>query len=294
MDSGGTDSGAAEGTEGTDEPDWEPDSDEDSAGVIAAVGRQIKLWRMAEGLSQPEFGVAIGYGENQVYKVEAGKRIPRPEFLDKADKVLKAGGRIAAMKQDVAEARYPKKVRDVKKLEAEAVELGSYNNSVIDGLLQTEAYARAVFGTRRPLFTVEELERRVTARMARQAIIDATKAQPVFSFVLCEATLRRPVGGRMVMRQQLEHLLEVGKLRNVDLQVLPLSREDNAGLDGPFRLLKLRDSKMVGLNEVQLVSRVISDQKEAQILDMRYGIIRAQALAPRESLAFIEEALGET
>ncbi|WP_329067805.1 helix-turn-helix domain-containing protein [Streptomyces sp. NBC_01429] len=291
VDSGGTDSGAAEGT---DEPDWETDPDDESRGVIAAVGRQIKLWRMSEGLSQAEFGVAIGYGENQVYKVEAGKRIPRPEFLDKADTVLKAGGKIAAMKLDVIEARYPKKVRDVKKLEARAVELGSYNNSVIDGLLQTEAYARAVFGTRRPLFTADELEQRVAARMARQALVDAAKPHPVFSFVQCEATLRRPVGGRMVMRQQLERLLEVGKLRNVDLQVLPLSREDNAGLDGPFRLLKLNDGKTVGLSEVQLVSRVISDPKEAQILDMRYGIIRAQALAPRESLAFIEKALGET
>ncbi|TMU93098.1 helix-turn-helix transcriptional regulator [Streptomyces sp. DASNCL29] len=268
--------------------------EDDSGAVMRAVGRQIKLWREAAGLRQAELGAAIGYGEELVSAVERARRIPRPEFLDKADEVLGADGKIAAMKKDVAEARYPKKVRDVQKLEAEAVELGSYNNSVVDGLLQTEEYARAVFGSRRPAFTEDELERRVSARLARQEIIAATKARPVFNFVQCEATLRRCLGGKLVMRGQLERLLAIGQLRNVDLQVLPLSREENSGLGGPFRLLRLKDGTTVGLSEIQLVSRVIADPREAQILDIRYGIIRAQAFTPRESLAFIEKVLGET
>ncbi len=77
-------------------------------------------------------------------------------------------------------------------------------------------------------------------------------------------------------------------MRNVDLQVLPQSREVNSGLGGPFRLLKLNDGTTVGHVEVQLFSRVIVAPKEVQILEMRYGIIRAQALTPQESLAFIE------
>lgn len=96
------------------------------------------------------------------------------------------------------------------------------------------------------------------------------------------------------MRLQLERLLEVARLRNVDLQVLPLCREENSGLGGPFRLLKLKDGVSVGLNEVQLTNRVITEPKETTVLDMRYGIIRAQALTPRESLAFIEKMLGES
>ena len=89
-------------------------------------------------------------------------------------------------------------------------------------------------------------------------------------------------------------MLAVAELGNVDLQVLPLDREDNAGLAGSFRLLRLRDGSTVGHNEVQLISRVITDPREVQILDIRYGTIRAQALAPRESAAFIETVLGET
>ncbi|WP_345597292.1 helix-turn-helix transcriptional regulator [Streptomyces marokkonensis] len=275
--------------------EWEAGLDDEEAGaVMRTVVRQLKLWREAAGLTQAEFGVAIGYGEELVSSVERGRRIPRPEYLDAADDVLNAGGRIAAMKGDVAEARYPKKVRDVKRLEAEAVEICSYNNSVIDGLLQTETYARAVFSSRRPQFTEEELEQRVAARLARQEILGASTARPLLSFVLCEATLRRLIGGKMVMRNQIERLLEVARLRDVDLQVLPLSREENSGLGGPFRLLKLRNGAAVGLNEVQLTNRVIIEPKETTVLDMRYGIIRAQALTPRESLAFIETVLGES
>ena len=180
------------------------------------------------------------------------------------------------------------------RLEAEAVELGAYNNSVVHGLLQTEEYARAVFGGRRPSFTEDELEQRVAARMARQEIVTGAKARPAFSFVQCESTLRRPIGGRMVMRRQLERLLEIGQLRNVDLQVLPLNREENSGVDGSFRLLRLRDGTTVGHTEVQFVSCVIGNPRDVQILEIRYGTIRAQALTPRESLAFIDKVRGET
>ncbi|GAA2422489.1 helix-turn-helix transcriptional regulator [Streptomyces glaucus] len=275
--------------------DWDAGLEDEEAGaVMRTVSRQLKLWREAAGLTQAKFGAAIGYGEDLVSSVERGRRIPRPEYLDSADEVLGAGGRIAAMKTDVAEVRYPKKVRDVKRLEVEAVQICSYNNSVVDGLLQTGDYARAVFSSRRPPFTEEELEQQLAARLARQEIISSATAKPLFNFVLCEATLRRPIGGRMVMRGQLQRLLEVARLPNVDLQILPLGSEENSGLGGPFRLLKLKDGATVGLGEAPLTNPVFCNPKETTVLDMRYGIIRAQALTPRESLAFIETVLGES
>ena len=80
----------------------------------------------------------------------------------------------------------------------------------------------------------------------------------------------------------------------VDLQVLPLGREENSGLDGSFRVLSLKDGTTVGHTEVLHISRVIADPKEVQLLNIQYGIIRAQALTPRESMALIEKVLGET
>lgn len=278
---------------GVDEPDRDIDPEDDSGAVIAAVGRQIRLWRESAGLRAGELGAAIGYGENQVYKVEAGKRIPKPEFLEKADEVLGAGGKLAAMKKDVAEARYPKKVRDLAKLEAGAVEIGAYDNHNMNGLLQTEEYARALYEMRRPSFTPEQIERYVAARMARQEIFER---QPLtmLTFVQEEATIRRPLGGRAVARRQLERLLEAGRLRNVEIQVMPTDCEDHAGMGGQLQLLKFEDGTAVGHWEGQLYSRLISDPKEIRIVELRYGILRAQALTPRESLAFIEKVLGET
>ncbi|MGY5007406.1 helix-turn-helix domain-containing protein [Streptomyces sp. 900105755] len=266
--------------------------DEEAEAVLRAVGRQIKVWREAAGLRQGELGAAIGYSEEMVSAVERGRRIPKPDFLEKADEVLGAGGKLAFMKEDVERARYPKKVRDLAKLEDEAVELGAYANHNMHGLLQTEEYARALFAMRRPAYPEDELERQIAARMARRRAFERVPS-PLLTFVQEEVTLRRPIGGRMVLRRQLEHLLELGRLRNVEIQVMPTDREDHAGMSGPIRLLKLQDGKTLGHSEAQLHSRVISDPREVQIMDMRYGMIRAQALPPRESLAFIEKVLGE-
>ncbi|MCX5271046.1 helix-turn-helix domain-containing protein [Streptomyces virginiae] len=280
-------------TDGTDESSWELDPEDESGAVIATVGRQLKMWREAAGLDRAKFGERMGCGANLIYKIERGARIPRPEFLDKADEVLGAGGKIAAMKADIQRARYPKTVRDLAKLESDAVELGAYASIVAHGLLQTEEYARALYALRRPGYAEEEIERLVAARMSRQQVL-GQPAAPLLTVVQEEAVLRRPIGGKMVLRRQLERLLEVGSLRHVEIQVMPTAVEEHAGLAGSLQLMRLRDGTTVGHNEGQLVSRLITEPKEVQILDMRYGMIRAQALTPRESLAFIEKVLGET
>ncbi|MCI3904651.1 helix-turn-helix domain-containing protein [Streptomyces spectabilis] len=277
-----------------DEVGWEVDADGESIAIAELIGRQLKLWREAAELRAVEFASLMGYGEDLIHKVERGVRIPRPEFLERADDVLHASGHLKALKKDAEKARYPKKVRDLAKLEAQAVELCAYNNSLIHGLLQTEEYALAEVRNRQPPFPEREVERRVAGRMARQEIVDHASGRPVFSFVQCESTLRRANGGRMVMRGQLERLLEVGQLRNVTIQVLPLDREENAGMGGSLTVFKLKGGDNVGHLAVQLVSRLVTDPRDIQTLEMRYGMIRAQALTPRESLAFIEKVRGET
>jgi hypothetical protein len=197
------------------------------------------------------------------------------------------------MKKDAEEARYPKKVRDLAKLEADAVELGAYSNHNVHGLLQTEEYMRALYEMRRPSFVEENIERLVEARVARQSIFER-KPFALLTFVLEEVTLMRPLGGRPVLRRQLERLLAVGQLRHVEIQVMPTDREDHAGMGGELRVLKLSDGSTVGYSEAQLNSRLISAPREVQILEMRYGIIRSQALTPRESLAFIEKLREQT
>ncbi|MFD9046044.1 helix-turn-helix domain-containing protein [Streptomyces zaomyceticus] len=277
-----------------DEPGWEVDPDDDwGVAVVATVGRQLRLRREAVGMRAAELGAATGYGDDLVYKIESGKRIPRPEFLDKADEVLGAGGLLSAMKEDVAKVRYPKKVRALAKMEGTAVEIGVYECNSIHGLLQTPDHARAAMEAAQPPYSQDDLERMVAGRVSRQSVFDRDPA-PALSFVLEEAPLRRPLGGTMVWRRQLERLLEVGRLRSVMLQVMPTHCEVHSGLDGRIELLKFADGTAVGRSDGAFGGRPVSDPRQLRILELRYGTIRAQALPPRESLALIEQLLGET
>ncbi|MFF4588298.1 helix-turn-helix domain-containing protein [Streptomyces sp. NPDC001388] len=277
-----------------DEPGWEVDPDDEwGVAVLATVGRQLRLRRESVGMRAADFAVAVGYGEDLVYKVEGGKRIPRQEYLDKADEVLGAGGLLAAAWEDVKKVRYPKKVRELAKLEAQAVEIGIYESNGINGLLQVPDHARALFEAMQPPYSPDEVERMVAARAARASVYERSPA-PALSFVLEEAALRRPIGGTMVLRQQLERLLEVGRLHNVVLQVMPLNCETHSGMDGKIELLKFADGSAVGRSDGAFNGRPTSEPKHLRILELRYGTIRAQALSPRESLAFIEQLLGET
>lgn len=277
-----------------DEPGWEVDPDDEwGVAVVETVGRQLRLRREAVGMRAAELGEATGYGEDMIYKMESGKRIPRPEFLDNADEVLGAGGLIAAMKDDVAKVRYPKKVRALAKLEAKAVEIGVYECNSIHGLLQTPEHARAAIEAAQPPYSPDDVERMVAARLARQSVLERESA-PSIHFVLEEAPLRRQVGGTMVWRRQLERLLEVGRLRHVTLQVMPTNTEAHPGLDGRIELLKFPDGTAVGRSDGAFSGRPVTDPKQLRILELRYGTIRAQAFSPRESLASIEQLLGET
>ncbi|MET8567278.1 helix-turn-helix transcriptional regulator [Streptomyces sp. NPDC004783] len=277
-----------------DEPGWEVDPDDEwGVAVIATVGRQLKLRREAVGMRAADFGAAVGYGEDLVYKVEGGKRIPRQEYLDRADEVLDAGGLIAATWEDVKKVRYPKRVRELGKLEAKAVEIGIYECNSVHGLLQTPEHARALMEAAQPPYSPDDVERMVAARMARQAVFERDPA-PSLHFVLEEALLRRPIGGTMVWQRQLERLLEVGRLNPVTLQVMPTNTDAHPGVDGKIELLKFPDGTAVGRSDGAFNGRPIVDPKDLRILELRYGTIRAQALPPRESLAFIERLLGET
>ncbi|MFJ5308528.1 helix-turn-helix domain-containing protein [Streptomyces sp. NPDC088350] len=277
-----------------DEPGWEVDPDDEwGLAVLATVGRQLRLRREAVGMRVADFAVAAGYSEDLVYKIEAGKRIPRPEYLDKSEEVLRADGLISAMKEDTAKVRYPKKVRALAKMEAQAVEIGIYECNIIAGLLQTPEHVRTVIEAAQPPYSPDDVERMVAARLARQSVFERDPA-PSIHFVLEEAVLRRPIGGTMAWRGQLEHLLEVGRLRNVVLQVMPMNCEVHSGLDGRIEVLKFPDGTAVGRSDGAFSGRPTTDPKQLRILELRYGTIRAQALSPRESSALIEQLLGET
>jgi transcriptional regulator with XRE-family HTH domain len=228
--------------------------------LVRSFGRQWKIFRERAGLTQTELGKRLGYGESQIAAIEQGRRIARPETIDKADEVLDAGGVLIARKKEMALARYPAFFRGAAKIEAEAVEFHDYATLVVPGLLQTEAYARTMFTVRRPRRTEAEIEQMVTARMARHAIFDR-KPAPTLSFVIEEAVLQRPFGGVDVLRGQLEHLLLVGDNPNVEIQVMRTRLVDHAGVDGSFTLMTPQGGEQIGYLESQGSGLVITERR---------------------------------
>ncbi|MFD2689454.1 helix-turn-helix domain-containing protein [Streptomyces phyllanthi] len=265
---------------------------EPGTGILRVFGRQHKRFRLRAGIDRAAYGGRMGYSPATIAAFEQGRRVPPPKFIDAADEALDAGGVLQELKEEVAQAQYPAFFRDAARLEAEAVELWVYGTHAIPGLLQTQEYMRAVFEMWRPLLDEETVQQRIAARLARQQVFNR-KPPPLLSFVIDESVLRRPLGGRAVMRGQLEQLLLVGAYRNVEIQIMPLDREDNAGVDGPFIVLHRDGGDQVAYLEAQGRSTIVSERTEVRGIVSRYGIIRAQALTPRESLAFIEKSLGE-
>ncbi len=267
--------------------------DEPGSGVVTAFGRQLKLLRIRAGLERTEFGKRMGYSADTVASIEQGRRIPQAQFIEKADEVLGAGGVLNALKEEVGRAQYPAFFRDMARLEAKATALSVYAVYAVPGLLQTEDYARAVFHMQRPLLDDEMIEQRFEARMVRQEVLRRRPA-PLMSFVIEEAVLRRPIGGPSVMRETLGQILVTSRSRNVEVQVMPIDREDNAALSGPFSLIDVDGGQRLAYAEVQDLSRLYTDTTYVRTLEARYGILRSQALTPSESVAFIEQLMGDT
>ncbi|MFE0736353.1 Scr1 family TA system antitoxin-like transcriptional regulator [Streptomyces sp. NPDC058855] len=275
-----------------------PSEVDGTAHLFSALGKIIKVLRKNAGMSQAELADATHCSEDLVSAIERGVRTPQPDFLIRADPALGADGVLVAAVTDVraalarARVRHPDWFRDFAKEEADAVALHYYAPQAVPGILQTPAYAEAVFRYRRPLYDEATIEKRLADRLARQVIFEKWPA-PTMSFVIEESVLRRPLGGREAFREQLLRLIEAAQFRNVHLQVLPTEREEHPALGGSFTLITPKGRREVAYTESYDYPRLITDPEEVRMYTERYGIIRAQALTPRESLEFIEKMLGE-
>jgi transcriptional regulator with XRE-family HTH domain len=170
-------------------------------------------------------------------------------------------------------------------LEAEASNISQYSTQLVPGLLQTEAYARAVLGAIRLDAKPGDVERRLELRIHRQELLTSENA-PEYWVVLDEAVVRREVGGRPVMAEQLGHLIDAARRPNVTLQVLPFSSGEHAGMDGEFTILHYRESADP---DVVYIENTGSDlYLESTEVTRRYNKIfdhlRAAAQNPSESI----------
>ncbi|MFF3418965.1 DUF5753 domain-containing protein [Streptomyces sp. NPDC002698] len=136
----------------------------------------------------------------------------------------------------------------------------------------------------------ETIEQRVAARLARQSLLTRKNPPAVFVFVVEEDALRRVVGNKTVMREQLENLLACSRRRNVELQIMPTTRGAHSG---PMVLLESADRTRQVYIEAQDVVTVRTAPNEVSEFWLRYGMLRTQALNTEESSRFIERMTGE-
>ncbi|MEV3893305.1 helix-turn-helix domain-containing protein [Streptomyces anulatus] len=257
-------------------------------------GLLLRHFRERAGLSQDQLGKRIGYSKSQVAMVERGARPPKGVFVQRADEVLGAQGAliVAAPKPPKKRSPLPDWFTGFAEVETGAHARHEYETHVMPGLLQTEAYARAVFASAHPTYDDDEIEEKVAARLARQTLL-GRRPLPDISFVLEMSTLTRPIGSRRILKAQLHHLAEVARFRHVRIQLMSPDREDHAGLNGPFVLLETAERKQLAYIEGQGGSFFITDQPDLGDLFGRYSVLRAQAYTPERTLETIEKMAEE-
>jgi transcriptional regulator with XRE-family HTH domain len=254
----------------------------------------LKALRDEARLTQEQFAPLVRYSAAYIAKIEQGKRFPPRELLDRSEEVLGAtAARVlaAAARSLTRKAGLASWFRHWAGIEEEAISLYAYECRAIPGMLQPEAYIRALFDRRLPPVTEEQIERELTARLDRQQLI-TQRPNTAFSFIVEQAILERCMGGDHVTEAVLDHLLTVGRLRNVEIQVMPLRQEDHCGVDGQMYLAETADHRWVGYTEGQRSSNLITAPKDVSVLLQRYGKLRSQAHDCRATVSLLEQMRG--
>lgn len=285
------------GMDAEDEPTaCEGEREPDPSDSLRTWGAVTQALREHAGYSRAEFAALVRFSKHTVESVELGRRMPDESFVARADELLGNAGALRKSAPYVTRGRGDVGLaawfRQWARLERVAVSLCTYECRLVPGLLQSEAYARALFENRIPLLTDEQLEAQVTSRLERQKMLYERSTVP-FHFIVEESVFRRRLGGVEVLRDQLDDLLERTALRNVTMQIVPMEAEFHSCMDGPVRLLETPQGRRLAYSEGQENGRLISDPKEVSVLYQRYGTLRSRALNAKDSRGLLERLRGE-
>jgi transcriptional regulator with XRE-family HTH domain len=262
---------------------------EHSAAYLFA--EELRQLRQAKGISQDQLGTAINFSGSLVGMVESGRRAPTVDFAAACDELFGTTGTLTRLAEVLRDATFAMWFQPWAQREQSATKIRSWQGAVVDGLLQVRSYAAALLSV--TLGTTDDVvEQQVAARMARQEVLSRPDP-PVISVLLDEVVLRRPVGGRAVMREQIEHLISLSDSRNIVVQVVPLAAGSHAGLDGSFAIAEFRDAPSLGYAETALTGIVVEQREQVAVLENRLDGVRAEALPRVASLQFMKDVVKE-
>ncbi len=263
-----------------------------SLSPLLRFGFDVKRVRLGRKFTQKHLGSSTGYSESYVCQVESGKLMPSEKFATGCDKTFGTDGLFEDLLHRIEDGDHPVQFVPYVQLEEKATSILDFSTVLIKGLLQTPQYAEAIFRAGHPNAPDELIQSKVAARLSRQNIFNQDRP-PSLWVVLHEAGLRTCVGGTFLMARQIDHLLEIGHRPGIDIQVLPTTKGAAAVHAGPFTLLTFADQPTVLYTDDPQGGRLCRRTATVKNSMQHYDRIRAHALPPDESLAFIESVRQE-
>lgn len=253
-------------------------------------GTELKRRREDAGFTQVELGTRVFVSGGYIGQFEQAIRKPQLDVAQRIDDALQTDGIFERLcRKLIDDRRYADYFAKAAELEALATNISEFAPTLVPGLLQTPAYARAVTLAMNPLAPDEFIEEKVSGRVERTRILkDATR--PVYWVILHENVLRVPVGGPTVMAEQLEHVVTLARLRTVIMQVLPYAAGAYALMNGMTVLMEFEDAPPTAYTEAVYSGNLLDDPAVVKRTHSAYDLLRAAALSPEASLALIESA----
>ncbi|MFI9560278.1 helix-turn-helix domain-containing protein [Nonomuraea endophytica] len=264
------------------------ESERPSVSPLILFGSELRRLRTERGYTIDQLAEAIAFSPSLVGSVERAARRPGRDFAERCEETLALSGELLRLLPLITKEASPKWFRPWTKIEEEALTLRTWEPLLIPGLLQTERYARAVLKGK-PGVSADELEQAVDARLQRQAIFDKPDP-PMFSAILDEGVLHRPIGGPSVMREQLEHLLKMTTHFRVTIQIVPLTLGVTTGLLGGFIVAHMPNAQDAVYFESSANGHVTDRTEDLRAVNVRYDTIRAWA----HPLHVTEDLIRET
>jgi transcriptional regulator with XRE-family HTH domain len=273
----------------------ENDGGDGPANGMEAFAEELRAQREAAGLTQEQVAKLMGYSASVIAKLETCRTTPSPQHAGQADAALGTPGTFRRLRQAMINGVNEPWVRALLEMEERATVLRNWEALVVPGLLQTQAYARAMIRAGRPGDSDAAIEQMVTSRMARQEIWERQDPPPPMLFVvLGEAVLRQRVGDAAVMRDQLGHLLEASGNPRITIQVLPFAAAAHPGLLGPHLVASFDNDRDAAYLDNALDGQVTERRKQVARIALLHETLRTEALSPGASADMIAKVAEET
>ncbi|MFI6699926.1 helix-turn-helix domain-containing protein [Streptomyces sp. NPDC050509] len=265
------------------------------------LGQELRRLRELKGMTAEEVAERLLVSQSKISRLENGRRsISQRDVRDLCGVYEVEDSRIVdslmQMAKDSRQQGWWHAFGDIPYsvyigLETDAASLRVFEPQVVPGLLQTRPYAEALINGALPESAVPDVEKRVGVRLRRQDRINAPEEPLRLWAVVDEAALRRVVGSRQLMREQLEHLLEQSQLPHVTVQVLPFDMGAHPGITGHYAILEFPDASDSSVVYIEGVTSDLYLEKanDVQRYSVMYEHLRAQALNADQTRQYIAD-----